>query len=122
MVFPSEPPSEEKSNAAAQPRLAAGAQRTLEGVSCSRLILIEAPSSAYLGGMLVVGEWSRRKGGDPMRFYNARHPLYCGIARHARSMDVCILHPDGEIRRHRTMQASPETFLKASPPYREAMV
>ena len=33
----------------------AGAQRTLEGVGCSRLILIDAPSSAYPDGMLRVG-------------------------------------------------------------------
>src|SRR2546430_1221461 len=43
------------SNAAAQARLKAGAryERTLAAVACSRLILIEAPSSAYHGGMLV---------------------------------------------------------------------
>ena len=34
----------------------AGAQRTLEGVGCSALILIEAPSPAYPGGMLIVGK------------------------------------------------------------------
>jgi hypothetical protein len=47
-----------KPNAAAQPRLEAGArnERTLEGVGCSGLILIEAPSSAYHGGMLIVGK------------------------------------------------------------------
>jgi hypothetical protein len=57
-----------------------------------------------------------------MRFYNAQHPFYCGIDLHARSMYVCILHQDGEIRRHRNMQASPETFLQAMAPSREAMV
>src|SRR5205809_7964803 len=39
-------------NATRQARLKAGAQRTLEAVACTRLILIEAPSSAYHGGML----------------------------------------------------------------------
>jgi len=42
-------------NATRQPRPEAGAQRTLEGVGWTRLILIEAPSSAYPGGMLRVG-------------------------------------------------------------------
>jgi transposase len=37
-------------------------------------------------------------------------------------MYVCILNQDGEIMLHRNMKASPETFLKAITPYREAMV
>jgi len=85
------------------------------------MILIEAPSSAYLWDMLVVGEWSRRRGGDLIRFYTKQHPFYCGIDLHARSMYVCILTQEGEILLHRNMKASPETFLKAIAPYREAM-
>jgi transposase len=57
-----------------------------------------------------------------MRFYTTQHPFYCGIDLHARSMDVCILNQESEIMLHRNMQASPETFLKAITPYREAMV
>ena len=57
-----------------------------------------------------------------MRFYTKQHPFYCGIDLHARSMYVCILNQEGEILLHRHMQASPETFLKAIAPYREAMV
>jgi hypothetical protein len=37
-----------------QARREAGAQRTLYAVACTPLILIEAPSSAYPGGMLRV--------------------------------------------------------------------
>src|SRR5262245_50268993 len=37
-------------------------------------------------------------------------------------MDVCILRQDGEVRLHRTMQASPDALLKAIAPYRDAMV
>jgi hypothetical protein len=44
----------ESPNAGSEPRLEAGAQRTLEGVAWTPLILIEAPSSAYPGGMLIV--------------------------------------------------------------------
>src|SRR5262245_25057976 len=57
-----------------------------------------------------------------MRFYNNQHPFYCGIDLHARSMYVCIVNHDGEIVLHKNMKASPETFLKAIAPYREAMV
>jgi hypothetical protein len=42
-------------NAAPQPRLKAGAQRTLEGVGCRRLIMIEASPSAYHDGVLTLG-------------------------------------------------------------------
>jgi transposase len=57
-----------------------------------------------------------------MRFYTKQHPFYCGIDLHARSMYVCILKQEGEILLHRNMKASPETFLQAIAPSREAMV
>jgi len=57
-----------------------------------------------------------------MRFYTKQHPFYCGIDLHARTMYVCILNQESEIMLHRNMQASPETFLKAIAPYREALV
>src|SRR5262245_25622906 len=109
-------------NASAQPRLEAGAERALEGVGCTPLILIEAPSPAYHSGMLIAGNYHSQRGGDLMRFYTKQHKAYCGIDLHARSMYVCILNQDGEIMRHRHMQTSPETFLKAIAPYREELV
>src|SRR5215475_7693999 len=39
-------------------------QRTLEGVGWTRLILIEAPSPAYHGGMLRVANPRNEQGGD----------------------------------------------------------
>jgi transposase len=57
-----------------------------------------------------------------MRFYTTQHQFYCGIDLHARSMYVCILNQDSEIMLHRNMKASPETFLQAITPSREAMV
>lgn len=57
-----------------------------------------------------------------MRFYTTQHPFYCGIDLHARSMYICILNQESEIMLHRNMKASPETFLKAIAPYRDAMV
>jgi transposase len=57
-----------------------------------------------------------------MRFYTKQHPLYCGIALHARPMYLCVLHQEGEILVHRNMPAGPESFLKAVAPYRDGLV
>jgi transposase len=57
-----------------------------------------------------------------MRFYTQQHPFYCGIDLHARSMYVCVLSQDGEIRLHRNMKAAPEPFLKAVAPSRDGLV
>jgi transposase len=57
-----------------------------------------------------------------MRFATTPHPFDCGIDLHTRSMYVCILNQEGEIMLHRNMQASPETFLQAIAPSREALV
>src|SRR5499426_981383 len=57
-----------------------------------------------------------------MRFYTKQHQFYCGIDLHARTMYACILDQHGEIRLHRNMPASPETFLKAIAPYRDDIV
>jgi hypothetical protein len=47
-------------NARFQPLLEAGAERTLEAVGCTPLILIEAPSPAYHRGMLRAGDYHSR--------------------------------------------------------------
>jgi Transposase len=57
-----------------------------------------------------------------MRFYTKQHPFYCGIDLHARTMDLCVLHQDGELLVHRNMPAGPEPFLKAIAPSREDLV
>ena len=57
-----------------------------------------------------------------MRFYPQQHPFYCGIDWHARSMYVCILGHDGEMRLPRNRKAVPEPFLKAIAPYRDSLV
>src|SRR5215475_11807865 len=57
-----------------------------------------------------------------MRFYTKQHPFYCGIDLHARTMSLCILSQDGEVRLHRNMQARPDAVLKAIAPYRNDMV
>ncbi len=57
-----------------------------------------------------------------MRFYTKQHQFYCGIDLHARTMDLCRLHQDGEILVQRNMPAGPEPFLKAVAPYRTDLV
>src|SRR5262249_13522068 len=54
--------------------------------------------------------------------YTKQHQFSCGIALHARTMSLCILHQDGAILVHRNMPAGPEPFLKAVAPYREDLV
>src|SRR5438105_13724956 len=51
-----------KPNAALHLPLEAGAtqERRLEAVRCKRLILIEAPSPAHHGGMLIAGDYHSR--------------------------------------------------------------
>ena len=57
-----------------------------------------------------------------MRFYTKQHPFYCGMDLHARTMDVCMLHQEGEIVVHRNMPTSPDALLKTMAPYREQIV
>jgi transposase len=45
-----------------------------------------------------------------------------GIARHARSLSVCLLNQDGDIVVHRHLKASPDAVLKVLAPSREAIV
>ena len=40
-----------------------------------------------------------------MRFYTNAHAFYCGIDLHARSVYVCIIDHQGEVRLHRNMKA-----------------
>ena len=57
-----------------------------------------------------------------MRFYTNQHLFYCGMALHARTMYVYIMHHAGEVLVHHHMQAAPEPLLKAIAPYREGLV
>jgi transposase len=87
------------------------------------LILIEAPSSAYPGGMLRAAKTLvTNKEETSRRFYTTQHPFYCGIDLHARTMYVCILNQAGETRLHRNMTTTPEALRKAIAPSREQIV
>jgi transposase len=57
-----------------------------------------------------------------MRFYNGQHRHWCGIDLHARTMYVCILDAEGQVRVHKNLRASPEAFLEVVAPYREGLV
>ena len=51
-----------------------------------------------------------------MPLYTTQPPAYCGIDRHARTMDLCIWNHAGEVLVPHNFTASPETFLKVIAP------
>jgi hypothetical protein len=57
-----------------------------------------------------------------MRFSTTQHPFYCGMDLQARTLYGCLVKHDGEILRHRHIQATPEPFLTAIAPYRDNLV
>lgn len=57
-----------------------------------------------------------------MNFFNQPHKFYCGIDLHARTMYLCILDQDGNIRLHQNAKARPEDFLRLLKPFREGVV
>jgi len=69
---------------------------------------MEAPSSADPRGTAGVGHTTARSGGERRRFATTPHQVSGGIDRHARSLYGCILNQDGDIMRHRHLQAGPE--------------
>ena len=52
-----------------------------------------------------------------MRFYTNKHPFYCGIDLHVRSLYVCILEDDGQTVLHKEIKAKPEPFFDLLTPY-----
>jgi transposase len=54
-----------------------------------------------------------------MRFYTQQHQFYCGVDLHARSMYLCIIDRQGEIKFHDNMKTTPENFLKTIKPFRD---
>lgn len=57
-----------------------------------------------------------------MRFYTDKHPYYCGIDLHARSLYVCILDDDGQTVLHKEIKAQPEPLLALLAPYQGNVV
>ncbi|MFZ2198904.1 MAG: IS110 family transposase [Thermodesulfovibrionales bacterium] len=57
-----------------------------------------------------------------MRFYTKQHKFYCGIDLHARTMYLCILDQEGEIKLQRDIRTDPEIFLRTISRYREDIV
>jgi transposase len=57
-----------------------------------------------------------------MRYYQARHPFYCGVDLHARKMYVSIVDEAGALVAQRNLDADPERFLAFIRPYRERLV
>ena len=57
-----------------------------------------------------------------MKFYVKQHKFYCCIDLHTQKMYLCILDDTGEIRLHRNINTSPESFLAAIKPFRDDIV
>jgi transposase len=57
-----------------------------------------------------------------MRFYTKQHKYYCGIDLHAKTMYLCILDQEGEIKLQRDIKTDPEIFLRTIARYREEIV
>jgi hypothetical protein len=64
------------------------------------------------------GDTLTRRGGALRRFDTKPPPFYCGIDVHARTLDVCLLTQDGELRRPRHLNTSPETRRRSMAPSR----
>jgi len=56
------------------------------------------------------------------RCYTGRHRFYCGVDLHARSLFVCVLDQDGQVRFHQNLAAEPDQLLAALEPFREDLV
>ncbi len=54
-----------------------------------------------------------------MQFSTKQPKSSCGIALHARSISVCIVHQAGALWGHRNLQTSPEECWRVMAPYRE---
>ena len=53
-----------------------------------------------------------------MRYYQGRHPFYCGVDLHARKMYVSVIDEAGTLVQQRNLDAGPERFLSLIRPYR----
>lgn len=57
-----------------------------------------------------------------MRFHQGQHRFTCGIDLHAKTMYLCVLDQEGQIRLHQNIPTSSERFLAAIAPYRDDLV
>jgi len=57
-----------------------------------------------------------------MRFFTERHPYYCGVDLHARSMYLCVLDDEGQVKLHKNIPAEPDAFLDAIAPFIDNVV
>jgi transposase len=57
-----------------------------------------------------------------MRFYNEPHQFYAGIDLHARSLHLCVLDAQGQVRYDRSLPCQPQPLLDALAPFRDGLV
>ncbi len=79
-------------------------------------------------GSLIVQRAGKRAHPTPsstetmMRYYQGRHPFYCGVDLHARKMYVSVVDEAGTLVQQRNLDAGPERFLSLIRPYRTGLV
>jgi hypothetical protein len=57
-----------------------------------------------------------------MRFYTNQHRHYRGTDLHTKTMCVCILERDGQVRVHKNLTSNPEAFLEVVARCRDDLV
>ena len=57
-----------------------------------------------------------------MIFYTKQHQYFCGIDLHEKTMYVCVVDQEGQIRYHRNIKTFREEFLGAIAPFREDII
>jgi transposase len=57
-----------------------------------------------------------------MRFYTKQHKFYCGVDLHAKTMYLCIIDQEGDIKLQRNISTDPEVFLRTIAKYRDDIV
>ena len=103
-------------NADAPARSGSEARAGAGAVSCTPLILIEAPSSAYPSGMLVVETVTKKEETSCDSTRNSTKRIAVLICM--RVACTCVSSgQDGEILLHRNMKTSPEMFSRPLRPY-----
>lgn len=57
-----------------------------------------------------------------MRFYTGQHQYYCGVDLHARTLYLCVLDNQGQVRLHKRLPCERTRFVEAIEPYRSDLV
>ncbi len=57
-----------------------------------------------------------------MKFYTKQHNHYCGIDLHARSMYLCIIDSNNQVKFHKNVKTTPDALMKSIKPFLDNLV